>query len=207
MQPRLFRWSAEKVMKSFVMIGLPLARRSTRDQVMHTLRGDHGVQGSSRKSGITLHACFSSSMVGILVADIVRALGAQYNTSLAASSYPGDSKCNVVWRRGPIEGKYTNAGLKTAYWIRTIPHCHEGTKDEFSCPFCRAMATGWGVHMRSACIILPLLCLWSFANIANRLPTQEYSIQWQSPAAFSTTNADAFGWFATVTTVHGRQVV
>ena len=81
--------------------------------------------------------CFHN---GILAADIVRTLDAQYNSSLAASEYPGDPKCKVVWRRGLIEGKYTNAGLTIAYWIRTIPHCHEGTKDEFSCPFCRTMA-------------------------------------------------------------------
>ena len=52
------------------------------------------------------------------------------------------------------------------------------------------MATGWGVHMQSACIILPLVCLWSFATIANRLATEEYSTEWQSPAAFITTKND-----------------
>ena len=112
---------------------------------------------------------------GILVADIIRALDAQYNSTLTARSYPGNTKCNVVWRRGITEGKYTNAGLTAAHWIRTIPHYHEGSKDEFSCPFFRTMATGWGVHMQFACIMLPLLYLWSFANVANCLAHQGYS--------------------------------
>ena len=37
---------------------------------------------------------------GILVADIMRAVDAQYNSTLTARSHPGDTKCNVVWRRG-----------------------------------------------------------------------------------------------------------
>ena len=44
--------------------------------------------------------------------------------------------------------------------------------------------------MQSACVMLPLLCLWSFAGIANRLATNEFSIEWQSPAAFTTTKND-----------------
>ena len=128
---------------------------------------------------------------GILGVDIVRSLDAQGNSSLPAQSYPGDPKCKAVWRRRTTEGKHTNAGLTAAYWVRTIPHCHEGSKDEFSCPLCRTMATGWGVHMQSACIMLPLLCLWSLANVANRLAIQGYSIEWYSPAAFSTTKEDA----------------
>ena len=44
--------------------------------------------------------------------------------------------------------------------------------------------------MQYACIIPPLLCLWSFANVANRLAIQGYSIEWQSPAAFSTIKED-----------------
>ena len=52
---------------------------------------------------------------GILADDIVRTLDVQCNRSLAANGYPGDPKCNVVWRRGLIEGKYTNAGLTTTY--------------------------------------------------------------------------------------------
>ena len=44
--------------------------------------------------------------------------------------------------------------------------------------------------MQSAYIVLPLLCLWSFANVANRLAIQGYSIEWHSSAALSTTEVD-----------------
>ena len=63
MEPELLRYSAEMVMASFVVRGLPFARRIALDQVMHTLRGDHEVHDSSKKSGINPHACFSSFLV------------------------------------------------------------------------------------------------------------------------------------------------
>ena len=63
MVSRQFRQFEEMAMASSVVSGLPLERRSTPDQVMHTLRGDHWSWDSTKKSGISPHACFSSSLV------------------------------------------------------------------------------------------------------------------------------------------------
>ena len=50
-------------MASSKVSGLPLEQRTTPDEVMHTLRGDHWLWDSIRKSGTSPHACFSSSLV------------------------------------------------------------------------------------------------------------------------------------------------
>ena len=63
MEPRLFRYSTEMVIASSVVRGLPFARRTAPDQVMHTLRKDHALQHLSKKSRISPHACFSSFLV------------------------------------------------------------------------------------------------------------------------------------------------
>ena len=95
---------------------------------------------------------------GAPVADIVHALDAQYNTTLTAKSYPGDTKCNVVCHRGLTGGKYTNAGLTTTYWIRTIPDCHEGPKMNLRAP----SAAPWPPAGVSTCN-MPALFLPSYA--------------------------------------------
>ena len=82
-----------------------------------------------------------------------------------------------------------------AYWVRTNPHCHEGNEDEFTCPFCSTLATGRGMHMQLYCIILPILSMWSFANIANRLAIQDHSIEWHSPLLFiASKNDEEHSW-------------
>ena len=85
---------------------------------------------------------------------------------------------------GVIEGKYSNTGLAVVYGVRTIPQCHEQNKEKLSCLFCKTLDNGWGVHMQQCCIMLPILCMWSFTNVATVQATQDHSIAGHSPSPF-----------------------
>ena len=54
----------------------------------------------------------------------------------------------------------------------------------------RVQHKSYSLKTQSACIMLPLLCLWLFAHVAHRLAIQGYWIEWHFPAAFSTTKED-----------------
>ena len=160
-----------------------LWQKDTDDTAKHALTNAIAGQVPMPESLDDTMLCFHH---GTLAANVVHVLDEAYNSSLRPDFHLGDSKSKVIWRRGVTQGKYTNEGLTVAYWIRTIPYCHEGTKEEFSCAFCRSLDTGWGIHMQWSCLILPMLCMWSFTEVARHLAALGHTVEWKSPAHFAT---------------------
>ena len=73
---------------------------TTKSTLQHAVKGQVPMPEALDETMLCLHN-------GMLVANIVRALDAQNNSSLTARSYPGDPKCKVFWPRGIPEGRYT----------------------------------------------------------------------------------------------------
>ena len=159
-----------------------LWQKDTDDTAKHALKNVITGQVPMPESLDNTMLCFHHGTA----ANVVHVLDEAYNSSLRPDSHLGDPSCKIIWRRGVTQGKYTNEGLTVAYWIRTIPYCHEGTKEEFSCAFCRSLDTRWGTHMQWSCLILPMLCMWSFTDIAHHLASLGHIVEWKSPAHFAT---------------------